>query len=75
MAFIVLEHLLGQAGSYMKAISIYHKSNKAFMATKRGLLEMPFIRPPEGDEEIEKSFKFLIHFSFFFFSLVNVSAT
>lgn len=50
MAFIVLEHLVGQAGSYMKAINIYHKSNKAFVATKRALLEMPFIRPPEGDE-------------------------
>lgn len=61
MAFIVLDHLLGQAGSYMKAINIYHKSNKAFIATRRALLEIPFFRPPEGDEEIEKAF-------FFFFN-------
>lgn len=72
MAFIVLEHLLGQAGSYMKAINIYHKSNKAFMATKRALLEMPFIRPPEGDEEMKKSFNFLFLF-FLFIRLVILS--
>lgn len=67
MAFIVLEHLLGQAGSYMKAISIYHKSNKAFMATKRGLLEMPFIRPPEGDKKSRNLLNFLFIFPFCFF--------
>lgn len=49
---------LGQAGSYMKAINIYHKSNKAFMATRIALLEMPFFRPPQGNEEMEKAFFF-----------------
>lgn len=62
VAFIVLEHSLGQARSYMKAINIYHKSNKAFMATRKALLETPFFKPPQGDEEMEKAFNFLFFF-------------
>jgi len=51
VAFIVQLHLFGQPGSYMKAINIYHKSNKAFMATRKALLEMPFYRPLVGNEK------------------------
>lgn len=65
MAFIVLDHLLVQAGSYMKAINIYHKSNKAFMATSKALLEMLFFRSPQDNEEWKASL--------FIYLLVNSS--
>lgn len=53
MAFAVLEHLLGQPGNYMKAINIYHKSNKAFTVITGVLLEMPLLRQPCGWELME----------------------